>query len=206
MHSEVLTDNGRKIFSRLSSFSGFYLAGGTALAMQIGHRQSFDFDLFQDTEIPDNLLIKTKRVFTEFSKIIPLVNNPDELTISIENTKVTFLWYPFPVLTDFITGEHIPLLSISEIAVTKAYTIGRRGSYKDYVDLYFILKEHHASLTEIIDLAKRKYQDEFNARLFLEQLTYLDDIHDTEILFLKQPINKDQLTLFFQDVIRKFEL
>ena len=59
-------------------------------------------------------------------------------------------------------------LSRIEIAATKVYTIGRRGAYKDYIDLYFILSDQHVTFTDIIDVAEKKFGFEFNSRLFLE--------------------------------------
>ena len=99
MHLEVIPEKNKNIFSKLNNFDDFYLAGGTALALQIGHRISVDFDLFSDKEISKNLLPKVKRVFQD-NKIIVSVNNPDELTVFINETKLTFLKYPFSVIFD----------------------------------------------------------------------------------------------------------
>jgi hypothetical protein len=86
----------------------------------------------------------------------------------------------------------VPLLSVREIAATKAYTIGRRGAYKDYIDLYFILSEQHTTLTNIIDVdAEKKFGVEFNSRLFLGQLVFLDDVRDSIFSFSK-PQSRDQ--------------
>jgi hypothetical protein len=98
------------------------------------------------------------------------------------------------------------MLSVKEIAATKAYTIGRRGTYKDYVDLYFIIAENHASLEEIIGLAERKFGHEFNSRLFTEQLLFMDDVHDYAIDFLKLPIAPAGIAAFFRDKIRELPL
>jgi hypothetical protein len=92
----------------------------------------------------------------------------------------------------------VPLLSVREIAATKAYTIGRRGAYKDYIDLYFILSQQHAMLTDIIDVAEKKFGFEFNSRLFLEQLVFLDDVEDTDIQFLKSTVTRARLLGFFE--------
>ncbi len=156
MHREVLTKRASELFTSLSRFSGFYLAGGTALALQIGHRISVDFDLFTDSEIKRSMLPSLSGVFPGASTE-PLVNNSDELTALVDGVKVTFLRYPFPPLDQLVTQEGVSLLSVKEIAATKAYTIGRRGAFKDYVDLYFVLLEQHATLAEIIDLAERKF-------------------------------------------------
>ena len=81
MHPEALTDEGKAIFPKLGRFGEFYLAGGTALALQIGHRVSVDFDLFCEGDISKDLLPKLKKVFPEYkSEISPLINNPEELT------------------------------------------------------------------------------------------------------------------------------
>lgn len=94
-------------------------------------------------------------------------------------------------------------ISLAELAAAKAYSIGRRGTLKDYVDIFFIIKEGHADLSAIIQLAERKYKDEFNSRLFLEQLIYFEDVEDEDIIFLKKAVSKDNLQKFFESKIRK---
>ncbi len=201
MHHEALTEHSKLLFPGLRQFPEFYLAGGTALALQIGHRVSVDFDLFSESPIRKNLLSKVKRVYAD-APVHTSVNNPDELTVFIEETKITFLHYPFPTLAVPDAHEGIRILGVLEIAATKAYTIGRRGSYKDYIDLYFILAEHHASLEDIIELAQKKYGGEFNDRLFLEQLVYLDDIEDTAITLLRGgEITVPMLEKFFSEEV-----
>lgn len=205
MHSEVLDKKRQEIFVLLKDFPDFYLARGTALALQIGHRISIDFDLFSKKEIPKSLLTKVKKTFADYEASVS-VNDPGELTVFINDVKLTFLKYPFLVLKKLVDVQGIKLLDVSEIAATKAYAIGRRGSYKDYVDLYFIFKENHISLADILELSKRKYKNEFNARLFLEQLLYLEDIKDEKIIFLKKEINRDQLKSFLIKEIKKIDL
>lgn len=205
MNLEVLEQKNQQVFSLLSSFSGFYLAGGTALALQIGHRRSVDFDLFSGNKIPSNLIKKVEQIFTRW-KVRILVNNSDELTVLVDDIKITFLFYPFPVLEKLIEFKGIKLLPAKEIAVTKAYTIGRRGSFKDYIDIYFILKEKIIILEEIIKMAEKKYGDDFNARLFLEQLIYLEDIQDTEIIFLNQSVTTESLITFFSKQVSQIQL
>lgn len=206
MHPEALTEQGKGIFPRLAQFSGFYLAGGTALALQIGHRVSVDFDLFSDHAIEKTLFDQVKKVYADFP-VNPSVNNADELTVFVGDAKLTFLHYPFPVLLDTAVEEGVKMLSVPELAATKAYTIGRRGSYRDYIDLYFVIAEKFAKLEEIIRLAEQKYSDAFNGRLFLEQLMYLNDIENTEIHQLRgAPVDKTSLENFFTEEIKKITL
>ena len=205
MKLEVLTEAGKDILPSLGKFEDFYLAGGTALALQIGHRISVDFDLFSEKEISKNLLAKVKRVF-ENKTVIPSVNNPDELTVFINGVKTTFLRYPFPVKNKLLDYNGIKLLDAKEIASTKAYTIGRRGTIKDYVDLYFVLSEKVSFLDEIMEMAKSKFGNEFNDRLFLEQLVYFNDIEEAKILFLKKPVSKKELEEFFKTEVGKIKI
>jgi hypothetical protein len=205
MHTEALTEEGLKLFPALRAFDDFYLAGGTALALQIGHRVSVDFDLFSESAIDRTLLQKVKRVFTN-RPVQPSVNNPDELTAFVDNVKITFLTYSFPLLEPQVATEGVRMLSVKEIGATKAYTIGRRGTYKDYVDLYFIIAENHASLEEIIGMADRKFGNEFNSRLFTEQLLFMDDVQDYTIDFLKVPVAPEGITAFFKDKIYELSI
>lgn len=205
MHQEVLEQKNLKVVSLLKNFPGFYLAGGTALAIQLGHRRSIDFDLFSNKKMPADLLKRVEQVFTGW-RVKILVNNSDELTVTVDDVKVTFLFYPFPVLLQLKEFQGIKLLPVKEVAATKAYTIGRRGSFKDYVDLYFILNEKVSSLEEIIKMAEKKYGDNFNARLFLEQLVYLKDVEDVDIVFIKEPITKTNIASFFTKMISQIKL
>lgn len=205
MHHEVLTPKGAKIFPDLTRFKGFYLAGGTGLALQLGHRISIDFDLFSDEEIPKSLLKKIADVF-HHSVIQPIVNNSEELTVSIDGVKVTFLYYPFPLVTDLVMIDQLPAASIQEIAAMKAYTIGRRASYKDYVDIYTILSSNILNLETIISLANKKYGDQFNDRLFLEQLVSLEDVPDEPIQFLGKEVGRERVQGILVSHIRHLKL
>lgn len=205
MHPEALTENSRAIFLGLRHFSDFYLAGGTALALQIGHRISVDFDLFAKESIQRTLYPRIKKVFAD-KNIEASVNNQDELTVFVDKVKITFLAYPFPVVNELVSYEKIRMLNVPEIASTKAYSIGRRGSYKDYVDLYFIISGRLSSLIKIIELAGKKYSGEFNARLFLEQLVYMEDIADEGIIFLKKGATKLQIERLFTQEVKNLKL
>lgn len=201
MHPEVLTKEGAELFPLLKRFSGYYLAGGTSLALQLGHRISFDFDLFRDAHIPRSLLGRVEYIVGK--PVVPLVNNSDELTVTVDGVKLTFLNYPFRPAEPLEVYDGLPLLSITDIAATKAYTIGRRGSYRDYIDLYFVIHDGRVTLHEIISTAERKFGEAFNGALFLQQLVYLDDIKDRHIQFLKHPITPDELLSFFEGRIRQ---
>jgi hypothetical protein len=205
MHLEAIKSEQKEIFKKLRYFKEYYLAGGTALALQIGHRISVDFDFFYDKKIPQSLLGKIRRIFKEY-KIKTEVNNPEQLTVSLTGVTLTFVKYPFPLIFKLNEYQGVKLLSVPEIAVTKAFTIGHRATLKDYVDLYFILEERHCSLEEIIKISKKKFKDEFNQRLFLEQLIYLEDVEDMEIEYLKEQPTKVQIRDLFEKEVKGLKI
>ncbi|MDI6731347.1 MAG: nucleotidyl transferase AbiEii/AbiGii toxin family protein [Candidatus Margulisbacteria bacterium] len=206
LHLEVIDKKRQGILKKLSLLfqKQYYLAGGTALALQIGHRESMDFDLFANKELS---FVQKKILVKAFSKnkLQTLADTADELTViidgSIKITLLNYYWGPLLPLIHF-TGI-MPLLSIKEIAATKAYTIGRRGNYRDYFDLYVVIRNKFASLKEIIKLCTKKYGDLFSARMLLEQLTYLDDApKDEKLRYLNEKyIAPGKLISFFKKEI-----
>ena len=74
--------------------------------------------------------------------------------------------------------------------------------HKDYIDLYFVIAERHATLRDIIERADKKFGTEFNSRLFVEQLVFLDDVQDVEVQFLKEVVTPDQVISFFERQIQ----
>ena len=183
LHLELLDESRQQLLSILLPFSkGYVLGGGTALSLQIAHRVSFEVAFFSQKPISRNVVdtLSKKLVIKEV-----MVHSEDELTfLDSHNIKCTFLYYYFPnaySVLEFETG--LDMFSVQDIAVKKAYTIGRRGVYRDYFDLYTILKNSYISLEEIIASAERVYQGVFNAKLFLEQLVYFKDLPDTDITF-----------------------
>ena len=101
MHLEAIESGQKKVFQRIRKFFDFYLVEGTALALQMGHRISVDFDLFSDKEISLNLLKKVKRIFEGFD-IKVIINNRDQMSVKINDVKIDFVNYPFSPILGFI--------------------------------------------------------------------------------------------------------
>lgn len=205
MHEEILSEAQLTLAETiLPSFPKFYLCGGTALALQIGHRKSIDFDLATPEEIqPESILraLQAKGHFPEHT----LTATADELTIVVQGVKLTFFSFPFPIrpTVDWARAG-IRLADIACIGVMKAYALGRRSKWKDYVDLYFLLRDH-VTLPELIHQAKELFRGAFNAKLFLEQLCYYNDLDMTEQVDFMHEAALDQtirqwLTLQAMDV------
>ena len=202
MHYEALNQETKNIWKKCGFLlHDFYLAGGTALALQIGHRISVDLDFFSPDPLKKTLLSKIEE---QFGPVSVLVNTKSELTLIAEGVKMTFLHYPFILKYKTVDANITPLASILDIASMKAYTIGRRRSFKDYVDVYFILSKEYITLDLLISDSKEKYGYAFNDRLFCEQLTSPEDLDDENIIWLEKPLSKADMQSFFQEKIKGF--
>ena len=188
-----------KVFDKLSAFSNrFVLAGGTAIMLQIGHRLSYDFDCFCESELPPTLLRQAKKVFGRF--IFPRIHTADQISFSATpGVEITFVYHPYPPLKPKISTSSLPLFHLDALAANKAYVIGRRGVWRDYVDIFFLLKWKLYDIPGIIDLAEKKFTGEFNPKLFLEQLTYFSDLQIVPIEFLKEPHSPPEIQSFLEN-------
>lgn len=163
-------------FPFLANFSSqFGLARGTAIALHVGHRKSIDFDLFSTTSF-NNLDLERKILSRKQIEQV-LVNQEGEYTLVVDGVKVTFLYYPFNI--EFKESfSSLPVADLLTLSALKAYALGRRPKWKDYVDLYFIFKYH--SIEQVINQAQEIFQDNFNEKIFKAQLAYFEDIDYSE--------------------------
>ncbi len=149
----------------------FYLVGGTALALQLGHRNSIDIDLFTKNDFtPESLL---KFIQSAFS-IQPSFATKNTLLSIINSIKVDFICHAYPLVLPPITEEGITFLSLQDIAAMKLNAISNSGKrLKDFIDVYFLLE--HFSLKEMIEFYTIKYP-RFNPLIALKAINYFEDI------------------------------
>jgi len=204
LHLEIFDQNRLNVWSKLQAFKSLgVLGGGTSLALQLGHRKSYDFDIFIQATVPKSLLQKVNHEFS-FSKIITLVDQQSELTFTIDGkVKITFLYFPFPLLYQPVDTNSLNLINIKDIASNKAYVIGRRGTWRDYVDLYWLLSEKKMDLTTIIAESEKRFEGNFSTKLFLQQLVYWEDIDDYAVTYLHTYIKPEIIKEYFQDLVKK---
>ena len=191
MHKEVLTQKQLNLLPLLKVFSkNFGLVGETAIALYLGHRKSIDFDLVSLKEF-DNL--KIRKEILKFKKPFKvIIDQKGEYSIVIDGVKITFLHYPFKIKFSRNFENIIKLPDLLTLSAMKAYALGRRAKWKDYVDLYFIIK-HYCDIKKIIKKAKNIFGNEFNEKMFRAELAYFKDIDFSEkIIYLKGFKTKDE--------------
>lgn len=178
MHSEVLSEQQMNLLPLVGAFGHeFGLVGGTAVALHIGHRESIDFDLFTPEPF-DTAKVKRKiKGATDIDRTIR--DETGQYTIIVQGVQMTFFHYPYPIEYSHEFDEHIHLPDLKTLAAMKLFALGRRAKWKDYVDVYFILRDHH-TLGEISEHAVAIFGNEYNEKLIREQLSYFDDVNYTE--------------------------
>lgn len=183
MHSEILSKEQVELLPLLKMANkNFGLVGGTAVALQIGHRRSIDFDLFSYKEFKNNNIKKQVERVTDITKTI--VNKKGEYTFFSNKVKITFYNYPYRIEYKKKLDEIIKIPDLLTLAAMKAFALGQRAKWKDYADLYFIMKDYF-TFKEISRKGSEIFGPEFNEKLFRIQLAYFNDVnYDEAIEFL----------------------
>lgn len=177
LHHQAVAPGTFRLLTLISSIpelANFNLAGGTALALQIGHRISVDLDFFGDRKFSTgeilDLLINVKPL-----SIISQEKNI--LILNVQGIKVDFVNYRYPLISAPLIQESVRLLGVMDIAAMKLAAIAGRGRKRDFYDLYFLLKE--LSLREMIELYNKKYEDG-SEMMVARSLTFFDDADTDE--------------------------
>ena len=177
-HKEILNDKQAELLPLIGEFKReYYLVGGTAIALYFGHRRSIDFDLFKFA--PLNRKKNLEKVQSSGFPSIVTWNVADQMNLIINEVKVTFFQYPFQIKASNDFDNIIRLPELLDLAAMKAYALGRRSKWKDYVDLFFLLKEKF-SFDEISQRAMEIFGNLFSDKLFRSQLSYFEDVDYSE--------------------------
>ena len=178
MHDEILNADQLKLLPLLARFRReYYLVGGTAIALHIGHRRSVDFDMFKMSAINHKKNLD-KIVAAGFDHQVTR-RVEEQMNLLVNGVKLTFFQYPFPVVPEDNFEKVFRLPSLISLAAMKAYALGRRSKWKDYVDLYFLLTKHF-TIAGISAKATELFGELFSEKLFRAQLSYFDDVDYTD--------------------------
>lgn len=185
-----------KSLMQLPVLRGMRLVGGTALALQYGHRRSVDLDFFgHTTEDADEL---TESIREEIGHVQILSASKRIKVYNIQNVKVDIVNYDYPWIDDVVTEEGLCLASPKDIAAMKVNAIIGRGTKKDFIDIYYLLQ--HFTFDELLRLYLKKYPDGSEYRALLSMSYFADaDPQAMPYMFehvewndIKQKIKKEQ--------------
>jgi hypothetical protein len=205
MHPEAIDKKTKSILEKIETSPlarDFYLAGGTALAFQLGHRKSIDLDWFSGTKFSNEKIKKQLSLFGTFRLL-----GEEENTIHgvVAGVRISFFYYGYTPLFPFVKFENINLADERDIAAMKIDAISSRGGKKDFIDIYFLLEKY--SLRELIDFFEKKYKDiEYNKLHIFKSLVYFEDAENEPMPRMIKEVEWDVVKKIIADKVKKYQL
>ncbi len=203
MHPKVLSEAGWaavRALGRKNLLAGWTLAGGTALALQFGHRRSIDLDLFNADEFDPRSLLKA---LAKVGKVSVQSQNASTLHISFNGVRISFLALERPILFPGTPYRELMIADPRDIAVMKLIAIGGRGSRKDFVDLYFILNAI-GGLDTIFELLAVRFENlDYSDSHLRKSLVYFEDAEQEPMPHMLREVSWDDVKAAITDEVRR---
>jgi predicted nucleotidyltransferase component of viral defense system len=206
---KFLSHNQKLVFENLGFTSKYnlYLAGGTALIFYLGHRTSLDFDFYTGKEFEKGEFLKIFKNELKGKKLTTKVlrdfKNTFELLVN--NVYLSCFYYPYPLIGKLKKFNNILIASIQDISAMKALAIGQRGTKRDFIDIYYLIKIF--GLKKILSWAKKKYP-EYSEMVFLKGLVYFEDAEREErnVEIVDKSISWYKIKKEIIEAVRKYQL
>jgi hypothetical protein len=201
LHYSTIDKSTLELLTRLMAsthFSKMCLCGGTSLALQIGHRKSIDIDLFGQIDLDD---ITAANTLGSIGTTQTIKKSQNIHIYIVNGIKVDLVNYSYPWIKPIITKDTIRLGSKPDIAAMKLAAVAGRGSKKDFIDIYFLLKEF--SLSELLAFYNQKYSDG-SSFMVLKSLTYFNDADDDPNPVMLIPTNWEQVKIIIAKEVEAF--
>ena len=201
LHYETIHPDTLELLKRIQGLEMFRetrLVGGTALALQLGHRKSVDLDLFGKVESSLDEIVSE---ISTFATAVPLSSSRMMRFLIVDGVKVDVVNYPYGWIEEPVSEDGLILAGIKDIAAMKLSAITNRGTRKDFVDFYFLLKYY--SFEELIGFYLKKYSD---AQLFttLKSLTYFDDAEEDPMPSMTDPLDWNEVKSSIETSVKQY--
>lgn len=202
MQKETINNKTKSVLEKLSkskAFENFYMAGGTALALQLGHRESIDLDWFSSEKFFNDRLKMTISDLGDFS-----LEEEEENTLHgvLDEVKITFLYYNYDLLFPTLDLEGVKLADERDIAAMKLSAISSRGTKKDFIDLFFLLQKY--SLEDVLNFFEKKYSNiKYNKAHLLKSLVYFEDAENDPMPIMKENVEWENVKKNIEEKINK---
>jgi len=183
----------------------FYLGGGTALALQIGHRDSVDFDFFKEGEIEAQKLFNDLEEFFDKRHLLKVQEERNTLGLIVDDSiRLSFFGYKYKLIKELIDEENLNLASVEDIGCMKLSAITGRASNKDYIDLYYILQNNR--LADLLEKAAEKFPD-LDRNLILKSLVYFEDVNLEPIMFKNNNhVDFEEVKKFLEEKVKELPI
>lgn len=201
LHTETITEKNKNLLQKLMTIEELKktrLVGGTALALQLGHRISDDLDFFGSFDSAFDL----SESFSDIPDVEKTGANRTMQFFNLNGIKVDFINLEYPWIKDVVNIDGVRLASIEDIAALKVNAIIGRGTRKDFVDLFFLLKRF--SLKEILSFYEEKYEKKANIQIALRSMVFFDDAESDPMPVMLKPFDWSEAKERIQDSVRQY--
>jgi predicted nucleotidyltransferase component of viral defense system len=196
MNDQVLPVATANLLAKIVLPDKTYLAGGTACALWLGHRQSVDLDFF----VPQEFSVGEWRQKWEKEFDFKMFNQDwQTLEGQAGNVKLAMYYYKYPLIEPVINFKNIKIASIEDLTAMKLETLINRGTKRDFVDLYFLFKKF--SLKVGLDYYDRKYGNIDERELLIKKaLVYFDEAEEDEMPKMLAPAEWESIKKYFDKI------
>ena len=200
MYWNIIDENRYKLLENITntiSMKNYYMIGGTSLSLQLGLRESYDFNFCVTEEFNNELLLEELQKLGQTSV---RQNQKGTLDVILNGVQVSFFYYPNSVIKEFVNPKEMPklkLASILDIAVMKVVAIGGRGAKKDFFDLYNILNKSNITIDELAKGLLQKYGNNINFANIIMGLSYFEDAEQEILSKTFVEYNWEEIKKFF---------
>lgn len=199
LHLETLTPEALDLLRRIQSrpeFKDTRLVGGAALGLHFGHRTSLDLDLFGKWEPTPPLELALSKCA---GRVVKEGGDERLQFFSADGIKIDCVTYPYDWLKPAVDAEGLRIAAVEDIAAMKIAAATNRGTRKDFVDIYFILRQY--PLDVILDWYAAKYPDG-NLYLVLRSLVYFDDAEMEPMPNVLEPLDWESVKRLISDSVK----
>lgn len=207
LYLQILNQNQLNLLKELKfDNDNVYLAGGTALALQLGHRTSLDFDFYsKDNFNPEILVADFQKKFGNKMIVNSIAKGTAILTIN--NVSFSIFHYPYELIDDLKNLENIQMASIPDVSAMKLIAVAMRGKRRDFIDVYYLLKKY--SLEDLLGFVKKKYPS-FEELMILKGLIFFEDAEDEDVArgikIFDNSFSWRKAKIFIEDEVKKYQL
>lgn len=208
MYWNIIDEDRYKLLKSITetiSLSDYYMIGGTAVSLQLGLRESYDFDFCVPAQFNNEILLQELK---QLGNIEVKQNQKGTCDVILNGVQVSFLYYPNPIIKEYVTIDEMPKLkmgSIIDIAIMKVVAIGGRGAKKDFFDLYYILNKSNISIDELAEGLIKKCGNGINYVSIIMGLSYFEDAEQEILPTTFVDYNWEKIKKFFIDIQKDFE-
>lgn len=197
------TQENLALLGQVSFVNKYYLAGGTALSLQYGHRFSHDLDFFSQNPVKPFVI---NAGLKEKGKLEIFQNDQGTFNGMFNEVKLSFFIYPYKTIRPIQKFSDVKIASIEDIACMKLDALSSRGTKRDFIDLYTICQRDY-SLQDVFQLFHKKYQETDYSKLhILKSLVYFDDAEEQEMPQILDKVEWDKVKKYFLNEAKKLTL